>query len=234
MSRKIGIIGAMEEEVRVLRERMPDMRCETHAGMEFCAGRIDGTEAVLVRSGIGKVNAAICAEILIDRYEVTHILNTGIAGSLNAEIDIGDAVVSTDAIYHDVDATLFGYEPGQVPGMKTAAFPSDAEFRQLVSAAIKTEAPEIRLFEGRVVSGDQFISSDRRKEEIVRQFHGLCTEMEGAGIAQAAYLNNVPFVIVRFISDKANSEAEKTYAEIEQEAAERSARITAEVLKHLG
>jgi adenosylhomocysteine nucleosidase len=153
------------------------------AGMTFFEGTLGATEIVLVQSGIGKVNAAACAQILVDCFEVTHILNTGIAGSLDDAIDIGDIVVSTDALQHDMDATPFGYEAGQVPGLSVMAFPADEAFRAMAVEAVRTAAPDVKVFEGRVVSGDQFISSQEKKDAVKAAFGGLCTEMEGAAIA---------------------------------------------------
>ena len=231
--RKIGIIGAMAMEVELLRTAMETANVTEIAGMEFCEGTIHGVESVLVQSGIGKVNAAICTQILIDRFAVTHIINTGIAGSLNDQIDIGDVVVSTDAVYHDMDATVFGYQPGQVPQMKTFAFPADAAFRSEIEEAVRRAADDIHVFSGRVISGDCFISDQAKKDAIRKTFDGLCVEMEGAAIAHAAWLNQIPFVLVRFISDKANEEPQKSYNQIEEEAANHSALIIKDALRHL-
>ena len=121
----LGIIGAMEEEVEKLKEQMTEVRVQAKASMEFYRGKLKGREVVVVRSGIGKVNAAICTQILADDYQVDGIINTGIAGSLRAEINIGDIVISTDAVQHDMDAVAFGYKPGQIPRMDTWSFPAD-------------------------------------------------------------------------------------------------------------
>ncbi len=230
--KRIGIIGAMEQEVAVLKDRMNIEQELVKAGMTFRLGTIGNTEVVLVQSGIGKVNAAACAQILADCFEVTHILNTGIAGSLDDRLAIGDIVVSTDALQHDMDATPFGYEAGQVPGLSVTAFPADEEFRAMAVEAAHTAAPDIQVYEGRVVSGDQFISSREKKDAIKAAFGGLCTEMEGAAIAQTAWLNHIPFVILRSISDNANDDAGKEYTEIESEAAAHCSAITASIIEH--
>ena len=214
----IGIIGAMEEEVEALKEAMEIRKKEEVAGMVFCEGVLCGKDAVVVRSGIGKVNAGICAQILVDHFDVDMLINTGIAGSLDARIDIGDMVISTDAVHHDMDATIFGDPAGQVPRMDTLAFPADGVLVEKAKAANEKANPEIRTFTGRVASGDQFISSAEAKERIVSMFHPLCTEMEGAGIAQAAYLNQIPFVIIRAISDKADDSATMDYPAFERQA----------------
>lgn len=226
----IGIIGAMEEEVEALKEAMEIRKTEEVAGMVFCEGVLCGKDAVVVRSGIGKVNAGICAQILVDHFDVDMLINTGIAGSLDARIDIGDMVISTDAVHHDMDATIFGDPAGQVPRMDTLAFPADGVLVEKAKAANEKANPEIRTFTGRVASGDQFISSAEAKERIVRMFHPLCTEMEGAGIAQAAYLNKVSYVIIRAISDKADNSAVMDYPEFERQAITHSVRLMKELM----
>ncbi len=226
----IGIIGAMEEEVEALKEAMEIRKTEEVAGMVFCEGVLCGKDAVVVRSGIGKVNAGICAQILVDYFDVDMLINTGIAGSLDARIDIGDMVISTDAVHHDMDATIFGDPAGQVPRMDTLAFPADGVLVEKAKAANEKANPEIRTFTGRVASGDQFISSAEAKERIVSMFHPLCTEMEGAGIAQAAYLNKVSYVIIRAISDKADNSAVMDYPEFERQAITHSVRLMKELV----
>jgi len=216
--KRIGIIGAMEEEVTALREKLKDAKRFQKASMDFYSGVLNGVEAVIVRSGIGKVNAGICTQILADVYQVDAVINTGIAGSLCSEIDIGDIVISTDTMQHDMDATGFGYEPGVIPRMETSCFQADGALMELAKKACEEAVPEIRVFTGRVVSGDQFISSREVKERITGQFGGMCTEMEGAAIAQTAYLNHIPFVIIRAISDKADDSATMDYPTFERQA----------------
>lgn len=229
----IGIIGAMEEEVAALKKAMEIQETKEIAGMAFCRGILCGKDAVVVRSGIGKVNAGICAQVLVDHFQADTLINTGIAGSLDARIDIGDMVISTDALHHDMDATIFGDPAGQVPRMDTLAFPADAALVKKAKAANEKANPEIHTFTGRVASGDQFISSAEAKERIVNQFHPLCTEMEGAGIAHAAYLNKVSYVIIRAISDKADNSAVMDYPEFEKQAIARSVRLVKELLPSL-
>ena len=193
----IGIIGAMDEEVEQLVEVMEITREETKACMTFKAGKLAGKDVVIVRSGIGKVNAAACTQILVDDFKADYIINTGIAGSLKAEIDIADVVISSDVLHHDMDATGFGYPLGQIPRMDTLSFAADERLIKLAGQACKNAVPEIGVHVGRVVSGDQFISDKAVKERISSNFDGFCTEMEGAAIAQVSYLNKVPFVILR-------------------------------------
>ena len=229
----LGIIGAMEVEVKELREMMENPQAQTVAGMTFYQGTIKGKEVVVVRSGIGKVNAGICSQILVDRYQVEGIINTGIAGSLRNEINIGDIVLATVAVQHDVDATGFGYPIGEIPQMGIKEFPADEKLRALAEACSKKANPDIQVFCGRVASGDQFISSKEKKNWIQENFDAYCTEMEGAAIAQAAYLNNIPYLVVRAISDKADDSANMDYSEFEAKAVENSVRLMAAMIAEL-
>lgn len=222
---KVGIIGAMEVEVETLKKDMTLSKVEKKAGMEFYDGTLEGMPVVVVRSGICKVNAAVCTQILIDDFKVDGVINTGVGGSLNADINIGDIVISTDVVHHDVNATQFGYPLGQIPQMKVFSFKADEAFAEKAKAACNRVNPDIKVWRGRVCSGDQFVSSQEQKEEIIHNFHGFTTEMEGAGIAQTASINNVPFIIVRAISDKADNSAFLDYATFEKEAAEHSVKL---------
>ena len=230
---KIGIIGAMKVEVEKLVQDMAGAKETQKAGMSFYEGRIGGADAVVVCCGIGKVNAGLCVQILCDLYNVTHVINTGVAGSLDEEINIGDVVVSIDAMYHDMDVTGLGYEPGQVPQMDVLAFPADADLRGKAVTACREAAPEIGVFEGRIVSGDQFICDRAKKQQIKDTFGGLCTEMEGAAVAQAAYINGLPFVIVRAISDKADESVQVSYDVFEAEAAQHCASLVEHLVERL-
>lgn len=229
----LGIIGAMDEEVSKLKEIMDDIEISTRASMEFYKGKMCGKDVVVVRSGIGKVNAGICTQILVDIYGVDSVINTGIAGSLNADIDIGDIVLSTDALQHDMDATGFGYEPGVIPRMETSTFIADEKLRRVAKESCEKVNPDIKVFEGRVVSGDQFISDKGKKTYIEENFKGSCTEMEGAAIAQAAYLNNIPFLVIRAISDKADDSATVDYPTFEAKAIEHSVKLVKEMVSRL-
>lgn len=222
---RTGIIGAMEEEIALLKDKMEIEVIVKKASMEFYQGTLNGREIVLVRSGIGKVNAGLCAQILVDVFNVNRLINTGIAGSLKAEINIGDIVVSSDALQHDMDATNFGYSKGEIPRMDTISFPAAPELISAAKEACREVNPEINVFVGRIVTGDQFIAERAIKNEIASWTDGYCTEMEGAAIAQAAYLNRVPFVIVRAISDKADDSATMDYPTFEQQAIEHSVKL---------
>ncbi len=218
----LGIIGAMDEEISQIAELMTDVEETTIAEMTFKKGTIGGKEVVAVRSGIGKVNAAMCTQILATYFNVDSVINTGVAGSLRNEINIGDIVISTDALQHDMDATGFGYELGVIPRMKVSTFVADDRLAKLAKEACIEANLGIGVHCGRVVSGDQFITDKATKQRLIDNFDGYCTEMEGAAIAQAAYLNGIPFLIIRAISDKADDSANMDYSEFERHAIDNS------------
>lgn len=229
----IGIIGAMEEEVLELQKVMINTKVHTIATMDFYEGKIKDKDIVVVRSGIGKVNAAICAQILIDRYKVEGIINTGIAGSLETKIDIGDMVLSSDTIQHDVDVRAFGHDYGKIPRMDTWIFKADSEMISKAKVTCKKVNPDIKVHVGRVLSGDQFIQDKEKKSWLISTFKGVCVEMEGASIAHVANLNKIPFLIVRAISDKADGSAEMDYYKFEQLAIERTVRLLTSLIPTL-
>ena len=229
----IGIIGAMEVEVAILKEKMEDVRIIKKASMDFYEGILAGKKVVVVRSGIGKVNAGICAQILADVFSVDAIINTGIAGSLNKNINIGDIVLSTDVVQHDMDATGFGYRKGQIPQMPVFFFNADDNLRRLAAEVCREVNPDIQVFEGRIASGDQFVCDKDVKNQILSDFSAYATEMEGAAIGQAAYLNEIPFLVVRAISDKADGSAQMDYSEFEKAAVDHSVRLTLNMLARI-
>ena len=229
----IGIIGAMEDEVAQLKKNMEIEETTEVASLSFCRGKLSGKEVVVVRSGIGKVNAAICTQILVDQFHVDVIINTGIAGSLDAEIDIGDIVISTDAVEHDMDASIFGDPIGQIPQMDTFSFPADESLVKLAKEVNEKANPDVHTWIGRVVSGDQFVSSGEKKEQLIRVFDAKCTEMEGAAIAHAAYLNKISCVIIRAISDKADNSATMDYPAFEKQAISHSVRLVKNLLPRI-
>lgn len=229
---KLGIIGAMDVEVATLKERMENVTTCTRAGSVYFEGTLEGLPAVVVQCGVGKVNAALCAQILCDCYGVTHIVNTGIAGSLCTDLDIGDLVISQDAIYHDFDLHFWGRPIGQVPGMDVTAFPAGGMLVEAARAAAENVNPGHSQI-GRIASGDQFICSKAQKEKIIADTGAICAEMEGAAIAHTAYRNGIPFVIIRAISDKADDSAQMDYPTFEAIAAQRCAAVTTQLAKLL-
>lgn len=222
----IGIIGAMEEEITNLKSHMQVDEVQTIAGMSFFKGAVKGTKLVLVRSGIGKVNAGICTQILASVYGVDTVINTGIAGSLNADIDIGDIVVSTSLVQYDVDARNFGYKLGEIPRMNIVEFPADEYLIDKTQSVFDSLDLGIKLYKGMVATGDKFVSEDSLKAEIISNFHAYCVEMEGAAIAQAAMLNNMACVVIRAISDKADNSADIDYRSFEAKAIENMSKIS--------
>ena len=231
---KLGIIGAMDVEVATLKEKMTESVDRIVAGACYREGKLEGLDAVVVQCGVGKVNAAICAQILCDCFAVTHIVNSGVAGSLCAELDIGDFVISQDAMYHDFD--IRGINPtnpvGQVPGISVHAFPADPELKSAAYAAAQSVC-EGHAKIGRVASGDQFVASKEAKEKIIADTQAVCTEMEGAAIAHSAWRNGVPFVIIRAISDKADDSAHMDYPTFEAIAAQRSTEVILRMARRL-
>lgn len=231
---RVGIIGAMDIEIALLKERAHVAKTETYAGMEFNTGKIGDTEVVICRSGIGKTAAALCVQILKDRYDVTHIINTGIAGSLNDSLRIGDIVVSDEAVYHDVNCIYFGYPIGVMPGVGSLTFKADPYMAEKAQQILSKDDPEIQVIRGRIATGDQFIAEKARKEWIRDTFHADCTEMEGCAIAHASTLNSIPFVIIRAISDQADDNASVTYEEFEIKSANICAGLVYEMVSSMG
>ena len=221
----IGIIGAMDEEVATLKEAAKITKMTTIAEMEFCEGKLGDNRVVIVQCGMGKVNAGICAHTLINDFGCTKIVNTGVAGSLDNRLDIGDIVVSVDAVQHDFDVEPIGFQKGEIPYTGLYAFPADEEMRAVAIEAAAKAAAHIHAYEGRVCSGDQFVGTDEQKQAITSNFGGMCCEMEGAAIAQACYLNNTPFVVIRAISDKSDGSQSMEYETFKAEAAANCAKI---------
>ncbi len=231
--KKIGIIGAMEEEVKELTSMLKARKERVIAGLSFNEGLIEGKEVVIVECGIAKVNAAMCTQILISEFKVDAVINTGVAGALYEELDINDIVISTDAVEYDVDASPLGDPKGTIPRMKTSVFTADSRLIEAAYSAFKEENLKFNAYKGRVVTGDQFVADNETKAELRNDFGGYCCEMEGGAIAHVAYLNKLPFVIIRAISDKADNSADMTYDEFVKIAAINSKDMVVNMLKRL-
>lgn len=229
----IGIIGAMDEEVSQLKKIMTNTKVHNIASMDFYEGLIKNKRVIVVRCGIGKVNAAICAQVLIDKFNVEGLINTGIAGSLNVKIDIADMVLSKDAIQHDMNATGFGYDYGEIPRMKSSIFVADIDMIEKARIACLKVNPDINVHVGRILSGDEFVQSKEKKSWLLSQFGGYCVEMEGAAIAHVASLSNIPFLIIRGISDKADDSAQMDFDKFEEKAIQNSIRLLIEMIPNL-
>lgn len=227
----LGIIGAMDEEVAKLKEMIENLQIVHKSGMDFFSGKIEGTDVVVVKCGVGKVNAAMCTQTMIDVFDVTGIINTGIAGSLDADINIGDIVLASDTLEHDMDVAALGYEPGIIPDTSVSVFKTDDYLMDIAMQAVKASAIDVTVFTGRVVSGDQFISSKEKKAWLVSTFGGRCAEMEGASIGHVAVLNSVPYLVVRAISDKADDSAQLDYPTFAARAIDNSVRMMTEIIR---
>ena len=234
MENPIGIIGAMDVEVELLKESMAAEGAvkTSHTGqLSFFTGTLSGAPVVVAQCDVGMVNATAHTQLIIDRFAVRSVVNTGVAGSLDASIDIGDIVVATDAVNHLMDVGNLGYAPGQTPGLSTLAFPADETLRR---AAVDAAAElNIQTWEGRVASGDVFVRENADKNRIADTFDASCCEMEGAAIAQVCWLNRVPFAIVRAISDKADGTDYIDYPTFEAQAARQCASLVTRMIGRL-
>lgn len=229
---KVAIIGAMEEEVKLLRSHLTDLTTETYAGFEYYLGKMDGIEIVLLRSGIGKVNAAISTTLLLQLYQPDFVINTGSAGGFHVELNVGDIVISQSVCHHDVDVTPFGYELGQVPGMPACFVPD----MKLVEAAQKSieELGEVVHMHGLIATGDRFMHQQDDVDNTREAFpEMIACEMEAAAVAQVCHTFDKPFVIIRSLSDIAGKENKVTFEQYLEQAATHSARVILGMFKHL-
>ena len=227
----IGIIGALDIELERLIDAMQEPVHREISGVPFTCGKLLGTDVVIARAGVGKVNAAVCAQTMALIYEPELIINSGVSGALSPELRVGDVVIGTDVVQHDVDTTAMGDEPGFVSTVDRLSFPLD----NFASTAIAAAAEElgIRAVRGRIASGDQFVASTARKEEIVRLFSAVTCEMEAGAIAHVCFLNRIPCAVIRSISDGGNEEALMSYEEFLPLAAKNSSELTLAYLKSL-
>lgn len=229
---KIGIIGAMSEELALIKDVMNVENTFEKAGYTFFSGTLGNKNVIVVLCGIGKVNAAVCTQLLIDTYSVDAVINTGVAGAVADGVTIGDVVISTEAQQHDLDCTAFGDPIGTIPRMDTSIFTADD---RLIKAAVEAAEKTVKgkTFTGKVLSGDQAIGSQEAKNRLKTLFNGSCAEMEGAAIAHVCHLNKVPFVVIRNISDSADESSTMDYQEFEKMAAHNSGAIVIEMMKNL-
>ncbi|MGD6804167.1 5'-methylthioadenosine/S-adenosylhomocysteine nucleosidase [Rossellomorea vietnamensis] len=229
---KIAIIGAMEEEVRLLRENIKDAKEEVIGGSQYTSGRMHDVEVVLLRSGIGKVNAAMSTAVLLERFKPDAVINTGSAGGFDADLNVGDVVISTDVRHHDVDVTAFGYEYGQVPQLP-AAFTADQRLKETAAQSAK-ETSDVKVVSGLIATGDSFMNDPARVEAIRDKFDNLqAVEMEAAAIAQVSHQFDVPFVIIRSLSDIAGKESHVSFDQYLETAAVNSANLVMKMVSKL-
>ena len=227
----IGIIGAMEEEIAYLREKIEIVTTKSVIGLQFYIGKYCGNSIVLVVSGIGKVNAAVCTQVLIDHFAADYVINTGVAGAINETLHIGDILISTDAVQHDMDVSALGDPVGTIPRLAESYFKADEMMVQIAQEAAAEIADDFKVILGRVASGDRFIGTKEGKDRIKNNVQGDCAEMEGAAIAHACWLNRIPFVIIRAISDSADEEADMSFDQFCKMAAKRSSDLVERMLE---
>ena len=229
----IGIIGAMEAEVSLLKSRLDIISAKQVAGIDFYMGRLSSKNVVVARCRIGKVNAAICAQILIDMYGVDYVINTGVAGAIAGELDIGDVVVSSDLVHHDFDTSGVGDVRYVNPSLDESFFKADDKLVGVAKASCDAILTHGKSYVGRISTGDQFVMSDEEKARIWQDLGAMCVEMEGAAIAQVCYLNNIPFVVIRSISDKADNSAHMSFETFVEEASDISANVVGDMINGL-
>ena len=230
---RVGIIGAMDVEVERICQNISGPILHQLCGLDFLEGFLAETPVIVVRSGVGKVNAALCAQLLITKFKITHLINTGVAGALASGLNVLDLVISTEVMYHDVDATNWGYESCTVPGM-TRTFTANQELVNIASLACKKLFPEKNIIQGIIASGDQFIGSNEMKNKIKELCNPACVEMEGAAIGHVAAINKIPFVVIRCMSDMADDNGEATARFNEKEGGDISAQVVCTIVQALG
>jgi adenosylhomocysteine nucleosidase len=228
---KIGIIGAMAEEIELLHEHVNVVSEVTKAGITYYEGKLHGKTIIYCKSGVGKVNAAVCTQILLD-LGADCVLFTGVAGAVDPELNIGDIVVSTSCVQHDMDCTPLGFARGTIPFHPRSEFPADERLIELASAA-SSRLFSGRSLQGKVLSGDQFIASREMVKLLHETLQGACAEMEGASVAQVCDMNNTPFVIIRSMSDKADGSAHVNFQEFTVTASNNSYQIIDDILQHI-
>ncbi|WP_313639556.1 5'-methylthioadenosine/adenosylhomocysteine nucleosidase [Paenibacillus sp.] len=231
MNEIIGLIGAMDEEIKLLLEEMENKETKVKAGIHYYIGNILGKSVVLCKSGVGKVNAAVTTQILIDTFGVSRVLFTGVAGAVHPELNIGDIVISSTCVQHDMDATALGFSRGEIPYQENSVFQADPELVLLAERACNELGQKYLV--GKVLSGDQFISNAEIVAELRGELDGACVEMEGAAVAQVCEMNATPFVIIRSMSDKSDGSAEVNFKEFTVESSHRSHSILEFMLRHL-
>lgn len=232
MIERLGIIGAMYEEIEILKDEMVIDDQVEKADMTFYQGKLCDREVVLVSSGIGKVNAAMCTQILIDSFDATSVINIGIAGGLHEEIYPGDVVIASNLVQHDVDTSFFGSELGQIPRVDTFDFKCESKLIDYAKASIE-KLDQVKSLVGRIVSGDQFIHEKEKLAFLHEQFGAYACEMEGASIGQVCYTNKIPFVVIRSISDNALNGTHMDYEKFADMAIENSVFILKDMLAQM-
>lgn len=230
--KKIGIIGAMQEEIDTLIPILENMQVEDISHLKFYIGTYNNIQMIVVRCGVGKVNAAMCTQILVDKFNPDYVINIGVAGAVSDVVSIGDIVLSTYLVEHDFDCTAFGYEKGIIPRLESSKFIADDELLKIAEKS-KNILSDINFFNGVIVSGDVFVSSKTMKDDLYMRYGAMCTEMEGASIAHVCYLNLKPFLVIRSMSDQADGDAPDNFNEFVLKSAENSKTFIQEMIKNM-
>ncbi len=229
---KVAIIGAMEEEVTILRDKVENREETVIAGCEYSTGTINGVEVVLLKSGIGKVNAALSTAILLEKFQPDYVINTGSAGGFHPDLNVGDAIISSEVRHHDVDVTAFGYEYGQVPNLP-AAYQADEKLVAIAEQSAQ-EVTDMKVAKGLIATGDSFMNDPVRVEFVRGKFPELmAAEMEAAAVAQVCHQFKVPFVIIRALSDIAGKESDVSFDQFLEKAAVNSTNLVLNFLSKL-
>ena len=229
----IGIIGAMHEEIIELKEMMENLEEIKILNFSFYRGILEGKEIILVEGGIGKVNSSVCTTLLIDRFNIDKLIFTGVAGGTNPNINVGDIVISKELIEHDFNCVAFGMKPGEIPRMDTSIFKADETLVRIAEESANNIFDKSSIYTGRIVSGDEFVAEPKKINWLRETFNSECTEMEGAAVAHVCHLFNLPFVIIRSISDKANDDAKTDFQEFVKLAAKNSKNLIVEMLRRI-
>ncbi|NLJ58337.1 MAG: 5'-methylthioadenosine/adenosylhomocysteine nucleosidase [Tissierellia bacterium] len=228
---KIGIIGAMDIEVEELINSMENIKKETISKIDFYQGKLQGKDLVVAKSGVGKVQAALCTQTMILKYAPDTIINTGVAGSLSSDLDIADLVISDGVVQHDFDVSAFGKPVGMISEIDLIKIPCKKELVEKIEYSAKI-LEDTNVLVGTIASGDQFIASKEKKDYIVDNFNALCTEMEGAAIGHVCYINDVDFCIIRAMSDKADGSAHMDFPSFVEIAVDKSIKLINNFLRN--
>lgn len=227
----IGIIAAMDSEIKDIKSVMEDGIKIYHGGMTFYKGKLYHKEIVAVKCGVGKVNAAMCTQILIDLFKAKAIINVGVAGAVHPSLEVGDIVISTDSIQYDMDARAFGHPLGEIPNMDITFFKADKGLIKLAEKAAIDLQTKYQI--GRVMTADLGVDSTQLKKDLFDEFGGVCVEMEGAAVGQVAMANQVPYLIIRSMSDKADGNLSTDYKKNLEESVQKGVDMVKQMIKEI-
>lgn len=233
MAERIAIIGAMDSEIKNLLTEMKNVKIEKKATVTFNLGELNGKKVVVFKSGIGKVNAAMSTTMALEKYDINKIIFTGVAGAVSNKLNITDIVISKDLVQHDYDTTVFGIKKGMVPGSNNGRFYANEDLVNIANKSAQKVLGDNKVYIGTIATGDQFIANKNQVKSLENDFGAMAVEMEGASVAHVSSLYNVPFVVIRSMSDKADGSAHMNYNEFEQIAADNSVKIVKEILTQL-